>query len=101
MQEILADLDLNVLKILFSTTPPVKKAALNFIEFVEAHSDDMAHAMLTQMKRLAKENNAGDYLKSLMRELQEHPSWSELHLKFDKSHRSYEEKLKGGEKKEP
>jgi len=101
MQEILADLDLNVLKILFSTTPPVKKAALNFIEFVEAHSDDMAHAMLTQMKRLAKENNAGDYLKSLMRELQEHPSWSELHLKFDQSHRKYEEKIKDGGKKEP
>jgi hypothetical protein len=94
MQEILADLDLNVLKILFSTTPPVKKAAANFVEFVQAHSDDMAYAMLTQMKRLAKENNAGDYLKTLMRELQEHPAWSALHMKFDASHRNYESKLK-------
>lgn len=94
MHEVLAELDQNVLQILFSTTPPVKIAAENFVLFVEAHSKDMATAMLTQLKKVAKDNNAESYLKQLMRELQEHDRWSEIHLKIDGNHRAYEDGLK-------
>lgn len=94
MHEILAELDANVMKVMFAQQPPVKETAGNFIAFVEAHTEDLTVAMLSQMKRHARENGAENYLKQLMRELQAFPQWSDLMLRIDDTHRKYEESLK-------
>jgi len=94
MHEPLADLDQNVLRLMFATTPDVEDTAKNFLKFIELHPLEMAGAMLFQMRSIAEENKSEEYLNSLMRELQDYDSWCNLQLEIDNNYRGMEEKIR-------
>ena len=94
MHEPLADLDQNVLRLMFATTPEVGETARNFLKFIELHPLEMAGAMLFQMRNIAEEYKAEGYLGALMRELQGFESWSNLQLEIDNNYRCMEDEVR-------
>ncbi len=86
-QEKLGDLCENVLTLLFSETPPVKKTAKNFLKFCTDLPNETAANMLFQMKASAAQANARPYLDSLMGELQDYEEWISIQLELDEVHR--------------
>jgi len=94
LHEPLSDLDQNVLRLMFATTPEPQATAKNFLKFIQIHPLEMAGAMLFQMNQLAEENKAEDYLNALMRELQDYDSWCDLQLEIDKNYEAMDNKVK-------
>jgi len=93
MHEALGDLDQNVLRLMFATTPDPEETARNFLKFIELHPLEMAGAMLFQMRQIAEENKAIEYLNALMRELQDFDSWCNLQLEIDTQFRKMDENV--------
>jgi hypothetical protein len=87
MREKLTELNLNVLKIMFATTPDVKVAAKNFMEYIQAQPKELITAMLQQMRKIAKESGAEDYLRKLMDTLQDNDTWVKLVVEIDSNHK--------------
>lgn len=87
MREKLTELNLNVLKIMFATTPEVKTSARNFMEYIQIQPKELVTAMLQQMRKIAKESAAEDYLRSLMDTLQDNDLWVKIVVEIDSNHK--------------
>jgi hypothetical protein len=97
LHEQLMDLSLNVMKLLFATTPDIGKTATNFTEFCHTLPLELSSNMLFGMKKVAQENQAEAYMYDLLDDLQENDKWIALQTKIDKDYRSIDEGLKGEE----
>lgn len=94
MREKLTELNINVLKIMFATTPNVKTTAKNFMEFIQLQPKELVTAMLQQIRKTAKENSAENYLQSLMDVLQDSDVWVKIVVDIDSSHQEMDGMLK-------
>lgn len=94
MHEKLTDLCMNVLSLLFASTPDVPSAAINFLTFCGELPQEITLAMLTNMRETAKQNDALPYLNKLMAEFQKHDAWSNLQIAIDNSHIKIAESIK-------
>jgi len=97
MHEQLMDLSLNVMKLLFATTPDIDKTSQNFILFCDALPLELSSNMLFGMKKIAQENQAEKYMYDFLDELQEDDKWINLQTRIDKDYRSIDESLKKGD----
>lgn len=95
--EQLMDLSMNVMKLLFATTPDIDKTATNFTEFCHTLPLELSSNMLFGMKKVAQENQAEAYMYDLLDDLQENDKWIELQTKIDQDYRSIDDGLKGEE----
>jgi len=91
------DLSLNVMKLLFATTPDIDKTSQNFILFCDALPLELSSNMLFGMKKIAQENQAEKYMYDFLDELQEDDKWINLQTRIDKDYRSIDESLKKGD----
>jgi hypothetical protein len=97
--ERLIDLDLNVLQLLFTEQPPVETVAPNLLDFMVVHPNENNQSMISQVKKLAQDNNAKDYLKSLMREFHKYKEWVDINVRIDKGFNSVANDLSTSAKK--
>lgn len=95
MREKLIELNMNVLKIMFATTPNVEKTAQNFLEYIKLQPKELVTAMLQQMRKTAKESSAEDYLRTLMDTLQFNDIWVNIVVGIDSSHKEMDGLLQG------
>jgi len=94
-QEKITELNINVLTYMFSLQPDAKVAAKNFVMYLEDLPNEMRVSLLSQLKKFADENNANDYLFSLMRHVQTHKSWIKIHASLDDAQTEVERALRG------
>jgi hypothetical protein len=99
MREKLSELNANVLKIMFSTTPPVSEVAPNFQNFLLSQPVDLVSAVIQRLKGDADECNARPYLVALMDTLENNDAWTKLMESLDDNHRSMVDELRGDVKK--
>ncbi len=97
LHEQLMDLTMNVMKLLFATTPDIDKTATNFTSFCHAIPLELSSNMLFGMKKVAQENSAEPYMFELLDSLQENDMWIDLQTRIDKDYRAVDEGLKGEE----
>ena len=93
--EPLSELCMNTLKIAFAMTPDVEETAKNFLKFCLDLPEELSANMLFQIRKVALDNNASDYLDKLMFELQDYDDWIELQKSIDKRHRNVDQQLRG------
>lgn len=94
-QEKITELNINVLTYMFSLQPDAEIAAANFVMYLEDLPNEMRVSLLSQLKKFADENNANDYLFSLMRHVQTHKSWIKIHASLDDAQTEVERALRG------
>lgn len=90
MHEKLVDLSINVVNLMFATTPPVETTAVNFLDFCTELPKEIAHSVLTSLAETARQNKAVPYLNSLMGELQNYDHWADLQIAMDANHLAVE-----------
>lgn len=79
------ELNMNLLTHMFGEQPSVETAAKNFVDYLEDLTNDMRVSVLTQLKKVADENNAAPYLFELMREVQKYDKWIAIHTSIDEA----------------
>lgn len=85
--EILSELNINVLNVLFSEKPEIKKVAKNLVTFLNSMPHDIVGSVLMTMESVAEENSAQQYLDDLMYYMQDLDGWMELNNRQDSSHK--------------
>jgi hypothetical protein len=96
LREKLTELNLNVLKIMFATTPELKLTAKNFLAYIKPQPKDLIMSMLQQMRNIARDNSAEPYLIGLMDILQSDKNWTDLVTGMDSTHQEMDGLLKNG-----
>lgn len=85
--EILSELNVNVLSVLFSEKPAIKKVAKNLVTFLSSMPNDIVGSVLMTMEAVADENGAQQYLDDLMYFMQDLDGWMDLNNRQDSSHK--------------
>ena len=91
--EILSELNINVLSVLFSEKPEIKKVAKNLVTFLHGMPHDITGSVLMTMESVATENNAAQYLDDLMYFMQDLDMWMEVNSRQDSSHKKISKAL--------
>lgn len=88
------ELNINVLKYMFGVQPDIKKAAFNFVDYLNDLPNEMRVSIMSQLKKNADDSDAEQYLFELMRQVQKHPEWIRIHTEIDKSQSNVDAQLK-------
>jgi hypothetical protein len=92
--EKIAELNSNVLQYLFGVQPDAKVAASNLVDYMLDLSNDLRSAILNQLKPVAESNQALEYLFDVVRNMQRHKNWIDVHKQLDDAQTFVEAALK-------
>ncbi|RLI88044.1 MAG: hypothetical protein DRP01_00390 [Archaeoglobales archaeon] len=98
--EVLMELNMNVLSILFSKCPAnITRTAKNFVKFIVDQPTENTGSIMYSIRKVAEDNGSEDYLKDLMREMYQHDEWVEAHKNMDEAHRAVDQDFRSGKAK--
>jgi len=87
------ELNVNVLRYMFGVQPKAKKAAHNLVEYLLDLPNEMRSSVLNQLRTVSDENDANDYLFDIVRNLQRHKNWVDVHTQLDETQTLVEKAL--------
>jgi hypothetical protein len=91
--EPLIELGLNVQKALYAEQPDVTVAGTNYVDFLSVLPADTIQAILSQTKKVARDNDALDYNKELAYEMRGNDAWQAIHQRMEEGHQNVENDL--------
>lgn len=94
MNDTLSELNLNVLRSLFATTPDPAIVSKNLLPYLLVQPKELAMAVLQQLNKFAIESKAQNYLTALMHEMHDKDEWVTLLEGVDDAHMEMDNLLK-------